>query len=59
MARGNQRDKSREKRIKEEAKKKHGNTEDLSLGQRRERDAALMRQKQEEALKRKAEEAAK
>ena len=58
MARGNQRDKSREKRIKEEAKKKHGNTEGISLGQRKERDAAIMKQKQEEAMKRKAEAAA-
>lgn len=58
MARGNQRDKSREKRIKEEAKKKHGNTEGISLTQRKERDAAIMKQKQEEAMKRKAEAAA-
>lgn len=53
MARGNQRDKSREKRIKEEAKKKHGNTEGISLSQRKERDAQIMKQKQEEALKKK------
>ena len=54
MTRGDQRERARQKRAKEDAKKKKGNTEALTLQQRQERDAAILRQKQQAAMEKKA-----
>jgi len=61
MARGNQRDKAREKTLKEASSVKKKNTQSGTEFQRtKEQQAAIMRQKQEEAnAKRQAEAAAK
>ncbi|XP_059174618.1 putative SERF-like protein [Physella acuta] len=57
MTRGNQREKAREKSLKkqkEQEKKKHSNLKDgnkgLSLEERRQRDAEIMRQKQDKKV---------
>jgi hypothetical protein len=48
-SRGDQRDRAREKNQKKQADNKKGNTEGLSAAQRKERDAAIMKQKQDAA----------
>ncbi|KAL3491442.1 hypothetical protein BJX62DRAFT_237204 [Aspergillus germanicus] len=59
MARGNQRDKAREKNLKEAAKKKNSNTLSGSEFQRKKEDDALkMREKQAKADAKKAAEGA-
>ncbi|TLS21002.1 uncharacterized protein PpBr36_10828 [Pyricularia pennisetigena] len=60
MARGNQRDKAREKNLKEAAKKKSANTKSGSeMARDKEAVAQLMREKQKAAEAKKAAEAAK
>ncbi|USP76472.1 hypothetical protein yc1106_03746 [Curvularia clavata] len=60
MARGNQRDKAREKNLKEQASKKSKNTQSgTEFARTKENVAAIMRAKQAAAEARKAEESAK
>lgn len=59
MARGNQRDLSRAKNLKKQQEKDKGRKDDgLTKGQREQRDAEIMRQKQEKKNKIEAEKAA-
>jgi len=60
MTRGNQRDKDRARSQKRaETNKNHDNKEGLTASQRKERDAAIMREKQQKALQEKKEAPAK
>ena len=58
MTRGNQREQNRLRAQKKNADRNKGNKEETSLGQRKDRDADIMRQKQAAAEARKAEAAA-
>ncbi|KAI8384883.1 uncharacterized protein BYT42DRAFT_563945 [Radiomyces spectabilis] len=60
MTRGNQREQARLKNLKkqQEAKKGKQNLNGMTVTQKKESDAAIMRAKQEAAAKKKAEEAA-
>ncbi|KAI7905036.1 uncharacterized protein BX663DRAFT_501440 [Cokeromyces recurvatus] len=60
MTRGNQREQARLKNLKKKEKENKGKTNlnGLTINQKKENDAAIMRAKQEAALARKAQEAA-